>query len=81
MGGDHAPAAVVEGQGKAIFWKEKPIIIKALSLWSQPALAAAMGDILAAERAVKASGSLADLGAQHLLLDLTRRAAVAARRR
>jgi DNA polymerase-3 subunit delta len=79
-GGD-TPAAVVEGQGKAIFWKEKPIIIKALSLWSQPALAAAMGDILAAERAVKASGSLADLGAQHLLLDLTRRAAVAARRR
>jgi DNA polymerase-3 subunit delta len=40
-----------------------------------------MGDILAAERAVKASGSLADLGAQHLLLDLTRRAAVAGRRR
>ena len=34
-GGD-TPAAVVEGQGKAIFWKEKPIIIKALSLWSQP---------------------------------------------
>lgn len=79
-GGD-TPAAVVEGQGKAIFWKEKPVIIKALSLWSQPALAAAMGDILAAERAVKASGSLADLGAQHLLLDLTRRAAVAGRRR
>ena len=75
------PAAVVESQGKSIFWKEKPFIIKALSLWSQPALAAAMGDILAAERAVKASGSLADLGAQHLLLDLTRRAAVAGRRR
>lgn len=75
------PAAVVEGQGKAIFWKEKPHIIKALSLWTQPALAAAMGDILAAERAVKASGSLADLGAQQVLLDLARRAAVAGRRR
>jgi DNA polymerase III subunit delta len=79
-GGD-SPAAVVEGQGKSIFWKEKPIIINALSLWSQPALAAAMDDILAAERAVKATGSLADLGAQHLLLDLTRRAAAAGRRR
>lgn len=79
-GGD-TPAAVVEGQGKAIFWKEKPFIIKALSLWTQPALAAAMGDILAAERAVKASGSLADLGTHQLLLDLTRRAAVAGRRR
>ena len=77
----HSPAAVVESQGKAIFWKEKPFIIKALSLWTQPALAGAMGDLLAAERAVKSSGGLADLGAQHLLLDLTRRAAVAGRRR
>lgn len=75
-----SPAAVVEGQGKAIFWKEKPTIIKALSLWTQPALASAMGDILAAERAVKATGSLADLGAHQLLLDLTRRAASAAAR-
>jgi DNA polymerase III subunit delta len=74
------PAAVVEGQGKAIFWKEKPFIIKALAAWNQPALAGAMGDILAAERAVKASGSLADLGTHQLLLDLTRRAAMATRR-
>ena len=76
----HTPAAVVEGQGKAIFWKEKPLIIKALSLWNQPALARAMADILAAEHAVKASGSLADLGAHQLLLDLTRRAASVGRR-
>ena len=75
------PAAVVEAQGRAIFWKEKPVIIKALAAWSQPALAAAMGDVLAAERAVKSAGGLADLGTQHVLLDLTRRAAVAARRR
>lgn len=75
------PAAVVEAQGKAIFWKEKPFIIKALAAWSQPTLAAAMGDLLAAERAVKSAGGIADLGAQQLLLDLTRRAAVAGRRR
>lgn len=76
-----SPAAVVEGQGKAIFWKEKPFIIKALSLWPQPALAGAMGEILAAERAVKSVGGIADLGVQQMLLDLTRRAAVAGRRR
>lgn len=75
------PAAVVEGQGKAIFWKEKPFIIKALQAWSQPALAGAMGEILAAERAVKSVGGIADLGVQQMLLDLTRRAAVAGRRR
>lgn len=76
-----SPAAVVEGQGKAIFWKEKPIIIKALSLWPQPALASAMGDMLAAECAVKSSGGIADLGVQQMLLELTRRAAAAGRRR
>ncbi|MEI6484735.1 MAG: hypothetical protein WCO11_00555 [Sphingomonadales bacterium] len=76
-----SPAAVVEGQGKAIFWKEKPFIIKGLAAWNQAALAAAMGDILAAERAVKSPGGIADLGAQQLLLDLTRRAALATRRR
>lgn len=75
------PAGVVEGQGKAIFWKEKPFIIKALAAWNQPALAAAMGDVLAAERAVKSVGGIADLGVQQMLLDLTRRAAVAGRRR
>ena len=76
-----SPAAVVEAQGKAIFWKEKPNMIKALGLWSQPALAHAMGAVLAGERAVKSSGGIADLGVQHMLLDLTRRAAVAGRRR
>lgn len=79
--GGQTPAAVVEAQGKAIFWKEKPFVIKALSAWTQPALATAMGDLLAAERAVKSTGGIADLGAQQLLLDLTRRAAVATRRR
>lgn len=75
------PGGAVEAAGKSIFWKEKPAYIKALGLWPQAALARAMGDVLAAERAVKASGSLADLGAHQLLLELTRRAAAAARRR
>lgn len=77
----NSPAAAVEGAGRAIFFKEKPFITKALALWSQKALAGAMMDILAAERAIKASGGLADLGVHELLLGLTRRAAAAAARR
>jgi DNA polymerase-3 subunit delta len=75
------PAAVVEAAGRAIFFKEKPFITKALALWNQGALASAMGEVLVAERAVKASGGIADLGVHALLLTLTRRAATAARRR
>lgn len=76
-----SPAAVVDSAGRAIFFKEKPFITKALGLWSQKALAGAMADILAAERAVKASGGLADLAVNEMLLGLTRRAAAAAARR
>jgi DNA polymerase-3 subunit delta len=70
-----SPGAVVEAAGRAIFFKEKPFIIKALGIWSQAMVARAMADILAAERAVKASGGLADLGVHELLLSLARRAA------
>jgi DNA polymerase-3 subunit delta len=74
------PAAVVDAAGRAIFFREKPFYIKALTLWDQGALAAALADVLAAERAVKASGGLADLGVQERLLALTRRAAAKAQR-
>lgn len=76
-----SPAAAVESVGRAIFFKEKPIITKALTLWNQKALSSALADLLAAEQAVKASGGLADLGVHQLLLGLTRRAATAAERR
>jgi DNA polymerase III subunit delta len=75
-----SPSSVVDALGRAIFFKEKPIIIKALGLWSQKALATAMAEVIAAERAVKASGGLADLGVHTLLLGLTRRAATVAAR-
>lgn len=70
-----SPAAVIDGAGRAIFFKEKPFYTKALASWSQAGLAAAMADVLGAERAVKARGGIADLGVQELLLDLARRAA------
>lgn len=75
-----SPDAVVEGN-RGIFFKEKPAIAKALGLWTQDRLRRAMAEILAAERAVKTSGGLADLGAHAALLAITRRAAAAGRRR
>jgi DNA polymerase-3 subunit delta len=78
--GGRSPTEVIEAQGRAIIFKEKPALTKALSLWDQPRLAAAQADVLAAERAVKTSGGLADLGAHARLLAITRRA-MAGRRR
>jgi DNA polymerase-3 subunit delta len=78
--GGRSPDAVVEGN-RGIFFKEKPFIAKALGLWTQDRLRRAMADVLAAERAVKTSGGIADLGAQATLLAITRRAAAAGRRR
>jgi DNA polymerase-3 subunit delta len=75
-----SPDAVVEG-ARAIFFKEKSIIAKALGLWTQDRLQRAMAEVLSAERAVKSPGGLADLGAHVMLLAMTRRAAAAARRR
>ncbi len=75
-----SPGDVIEGQGRAIMFKDKPALTKALALWDQPRLAAAQADVLAAERAVKTSGGLGDLGAHARLLAITRRA-MAARRR
>jgi DNA polymerase-3 subunit delta len=76
-----SPAAVVEAAGRSIFFKEKPFVTKGLALWTQGAIATALADVLSAEKAVKASGGLADLGVHQLLLSLTRRAASAAKRR
>jgi DNA polymerase-3 subunit delta len=75
-----SPDAVVE-RNRGIFFKEKPAIVKALGLWTQDRLRRAVADVLAAERAVKTSGGLADLGAHAALLAITRRAAAAGRRR
>lgn len=75
------PDAVVNARGQAIFFKEKQAVKDALGLWSQRAIAGALAEVLAAERAVKASGGLADLGVHELVLGLTRRAAAAKRGR
>lgn len=76
-----SPADAVASAGRAIFFREKDSIIQALGRWTTPRLAAAMAQLLAAERAVKASGGLADLGAHALLFTITRAAARGAPRR
>ena len=75
------PADVVKAQGKAIFWKEAPAISTALALWTMPRLQQALGEMLTAERAIKAAGGIGDLGAHAALLAVARRAAALARRR
>jgi DNA polymerase-3 subunit delta len=71
----------VAGAGRAIFFREKDAVIQSLARWSTPRLGEAMARVLAAERAIKASGGLADLGAHALLLTITRAAARGARQR
>ncbi|WP_164155443.1 DNA polymerase III subunit delta [Sandarakinorhabdus rubra] len=75
-----SPAAAVDNARPPVFFREKSFYIKALIIWSQRLLAAALADVLAAERNIKAGGGVADLGVQQLLLDLTRRAAMAEQR-
>jgi DNA polymerase-3 subunit delta len=76
-----SPADAVAGAGRAIFFREKDAVIQSLARWSTPRLGEAMARVLAAERAIKASGGLADLGAHALLLTITRAAARGARQR
>jgi DNA polymerase-3 subunit delta len=67
--------SVVATRGKAIFWKEKGVITAALAQWPAPRIATALSRLLAAERAIKSSGSAGDILAETALLDLARRAA------
>lgn len=73
-GGASAQTAV-DGARPPIFWKEKEAVVAELTVWTTPALVRGLGDILAAERAIKSSGSLGDMLAEAALLALTRRAA------
>ncbi len=69
-----SPAAVIEAQGKRIFWKEKGTLTKQLSRWTTPAIRAALHRLLDAERAIKSSGSAGDVLAAQVMIGLLRRA-------
>lgn len=73
--GGLTPEAAVAAARPPIFWKEKDIITAELVLWSRPALVRALATLLAAERDIKASGSLGETLGDAILLTLARYAA------
>jgi DNA polymerase-3 subunit delta len=73
--GGASPRSVVDSARPPIFWKEKDAIVVELGLWPMPALQKGLADILAAECAIKASGSLGETLAAAAVLLLARRAA------
>ena len=74
-GGGRGVEAVIEAQGKRIFWKEKPALARQLGRWTQAGLSTAAARLLEIERAIMASGSAGDLLARQAMLGLARRAA------
>ncbi len=77
--GGASPRTAVDGARPPIFWKEKDAIVAELGLWPTPAIVRALADLLAAERAIKSSGSLGETLADAAILTLARRAAAARR--
>ncbi len=78
-GGASAKSAV-DNARPPVFWKEKDAITAELGLWTTPALVRGLADLLAAERAIKTSGSLGETMADAAILLLSRRAAAGRRR-
>lgn len=71
-GGD--ARAVVEAQGKAIFWKEKAGVERQLKRWSSERLATLADRLLAAERAIKSPASAGDIVADVEMIMIARAA-------
>jgi DNA polymerase-3 subunit delta len=66
--------AIVEAQGKAIFWKEKSGVERQLKRWSSERLATLADRLLAAERAIKSAGSPGDILADTEMITIARAA-------
>ncbi|WP_310498088.1 DNA polymerase III subunit delta [Sandarakinorhabdus sp.] len=75
-----SPAQAVDSARPPVFWKDKDATTAELTFWTQASLTKAMSEVLAAERAVKATGSLGDLGADAVVIAMARRAHTARRR-
>lgn len=69
------PAAVVEAQGRAIFWKDKGSVTDQLGRWDGPRLARAIGRLHSLERELKAPHSPGSLLVKSVLLNFARSAA------
>lgn len=72
--GGASAARAVEGARPPIFWKEKPAVTAQLAQWRTPAVRAVLARLLAAERAVKQSGSAGDIAVNQLLLGIATQA-------
>jgi DNA polymerase-3 subunit delta len=66
---------VMASQGKALFWKEKPVVAQQLARWRSDLLAKSIERLLDAERQVKASGGLGALAVDEELIAICRQAA------
>ena len=66
--------AVVEAQGKAIFWKEKNGVEKQLKRWPPERLATLADRLLSAERAIKSPASPGDIMADVEMMTIARAA-------
>lgn len=75
-----SPAAAVSQARPPVFWKDKEPLAAEVALWTTRAAGQALDRLLAAERAIKASGTLGDTLAHAALLDLARAAAEQRRR-
>lgn len=67
--------AAMESVGKAIFWKEKPVVQRQVKRWNAPAIARAIQRLSLAERATRDSKNAGDLVVRHELLTIARQAA------
>lgn len=66
------PRAVIEAEGKAIFWKEKGGVERQLKRWSPDRLATMADRLLAAERAIKSPNSPGDIMADAEMITIAR---------
>ncbi len=66
------PTSVVEARGKAIFYKEKPGIIRDVKNWSPEHLARAMELVVDSELAMKAAASVGPITGEADMIRLTR---------
>lgn len=69
------PGAVIESQGKSLFWKEKAGVERQIAAWDAPALARCLSRLVAAETEVKRSAGIGPLAADAELLAIARAAA------
>jgi DNA polymerase III subunit delta len=69
-----SPSAVLDAQGKALFWKDKKALEAQLPRWRADLAARAIGRLLDAERQIKASGGIGPIAADAELLTIARQA-------